>query len=316
MHAFRFGVIAESPTGQHGWLDLARRVEGLGYSTLLIRDHLGVAGFGDQLAPIPAVMAAAMATSRLRVGTMVIDNDFRHPALLAKELATIDSLSGGRLEIGIGAGWLAEEYRQAGLPFDAAGVRITRLAESLTIMKRLWTGEPVHYKGEHYQIDGLTGFPIPAQQPHPPVLIGGTGPRMLALAGREATSVSILTTSITAGNTGNDPAERQSPAVAAKIAIAREAAGARASSLELSLMVDLVVTDHRRRDTDALAAKMGWSGLAAEHVRDMPAILIGSTGEIADLIVEWRERLGVSYIVIGDADVDRFAPVVSRLAGR
>ncbi|MGI8475919.1 MAG: TIGR03621 family F420-dependent LLM class oxidoreductase [Thermomicrobiales bacterium] len=312
---FRFGVINERMTTRQAWLDGARRAEALGFSTFLIRDHLVADHFGDQFAPFPALTAAAMVTSTLRVGSLVIDNDFRHPALLAKEAATLDLLSDDRFELGLGAGWLAAEYRQAGIPFDAAGVRISRMEESVQIIKGLWSGEPVSFAGSHYALDGLRGYPMPAQRPHPPLLIGGGGRRILTLAGREADIVGILTTSVTSGSPTVDPAERRSASVARKIGWIREGAGPRFADIELSLVADLVVTDDRRGRTEAYIREHGWDGLAPEDVWDMPAVLIGSTGQIVDALRDWRERLGISYLIVADADRDALAPIVAELAG-
>ncbi|MBL8164495.1 MAG: TIGR03621 family F420-dependent LLM class oxidoreductase, partial [Anaerolineae bacterium] len=192
-HPFRFGVINEQMKPREDWLAHVRRAETLGYATFLLRDHFVPDFFGDQYAPIAALMAAAAVTQTLRVGTLVIDNDYRHPVILAKEAATLHLLSGGRFELGIGAGWLRSEYEQAGMPYDPAGVRISRLEESLHIIKGLWNSEPVTFSGQHYRIDNIDGFPKPEQ--HLPILIGAGQKRMLTLAGREADIVGILTTS-------------------------------------------------------------------------------------------------------------------------
>jgi len=164
-HPFRFGVINERPLPLTNWLAHVRRTEALGYATFLLRDHFVPDFFGDQFAPIAAMMAAACATTTLRVGTIVLDNDYRHPVILAKELATLDLLSGGRLEIGLGAGWLQKEYEQAGMTYDAPGVRIGRLAESIAVLKGLFADGPLTFKGEHYAISDLHGFPKPTQRP-------------------------------------------------------------------------------------------------------------------------------------------------------
>ena len=192
-HPFRFGVINEQMKAPAAWFDHVRRVEALGYATFLLRDHFVPDFFGDQYAPLPALMAAAGVTSTLRLGTMVIDNDYRHPLLLAKEMATLDCLSGGRVELGIGAGWLRTEYEQAGLVFDRAGVRIDRLEEAVRVIKGFWADQPLTFTGAHYQITGIDGVPKPLQRPHPPLLIGGGKERMLRLAGRVADIVGILT---------------------------------------------------------------------------------------------------------------------------
>jgi probable F420-dependent oxidoreductase len=181
---FRFGVTGGRQTRQE-WLDLARKTDDLGYSTLLLPDH-----FGPQLAPLPALLAAATATPRLRVGTIVLDNDFRHPALLAKEAATIDLMTDGRFELGIGAGWMEADYRVSGLPFDPAGVRVARLTEAVQIIKAFFADDgPVTFHGKYYRVDNLQPGPRPSQRP--PLLIAGTRRRMLTLAAREADIVGL-----------------------------------------------------------------------------------------------------------------------------
>src|SRR5713226_312274 len=173
---------------------------------LLLRDHFLPGTFGDQFAPLSALMAAAMMTSTLRLGSMVFDNDYRHPVVLGKEVATLDVLSGGRFEFGLGAGWMGSEYAQVGLPFDAPGTRIDRFEEALRIFKGLFAAEPLTFTGKHYTITGMHGFPKPLQQPYPPILIGAGGRRMLAIAAREADIVGIMAGPLTAGEpTVNDP---------------------------------------------------------------------------------------------------------------
>src|SRR5438876_677403 len=184
---FRFGVSVHGSKSRAEWIGIARQAEALGYSTLLIPDHLG-----DQLSPIPALVAAADATSTLRIGSLVFDNDFRHPVMLAKEAATLDVLSGGRFELGIGAGWLRSEYEQAGIPYDPPGVRVGRMEEALQIIKGLFADRPVTFSGTYYKVSALEGQPKPVQRPHPPILIGGGGKRILSIAAREATIVGFL----------------------------------------------------------------------------------------------------------------------------
>lgn len=316
IHPFRFGVVNERTAAPAAWLAHVRQAEAYGYSTFLIRDHFVPDYFGDQLAPMPALMLAAQATSRLRVGTLVLDNDYRHPVMLAKEAATLDLLSGGRFELGLGAGWLRSEYAQAGMRYDAPGVRISRLSEALTVIKGLFAEGPLSFAGEHYQISGLSGYPKPAQRPHPPILIGGGQPRMLALAGREADIVGILTTSVASGQVVDDPHARRSARVAQQVAHVRAGAGARFDAIELSLVASMIVTDQRRARTEQWARERGWSGIAAEEVWDMPAVLIGSAEQISEDLQRWRELLGFSYIVVSDAIMGEAAPIVDRLAGR
>ncbi len=187
---FRFGVVGESIRSGADLADTARRAEDLGYDVLTLRDHFVAEPFGDQLAPMVALASAASVTSTLRSGTMVLANDYRHPVMLAKEAATLDHLSDGRFELGIGAGWLREEYEAAGMPFNAAGIRVGRLEESLRILRSLLDGEKTAFAGEHYRIDGLTVFPHPARRP--PLVVGAGSRRMLGIAGRLADTVGIL----------------------------------------------------------------------------------------------------------------------------
>jgi probable F420-dependent oxidoreductase len=313
---FRFGVINESMYPADAWLSHVRHIEALGYAIFLIRDHFVPDFFGDQYAPIVALMAAANATTTLRIGSLVLDNDYRHPAMLAKEAATVDVLSGGRFELGMGAGWLRKEYEQAGLPYDAAGLRISRLEEALTIIKRLWAPEPLTFTGQHYRIQALDGVPKPAQQRRPPILIGCGHQRMLRLAGREADIVSILTTSVATGTVIDDPRERFAAAVQQKIDWLRAGAGDRFSEIELSLIPSVLIADHRRQATEQLIAERGWSGIAVEDVWDMPSLLIGSEEQIVDDLLHRRERYGFSYYVVSDRRADEFAPIVAQLAGQ
>jgi probable F420-dependent oxidoreductase len=313
---FRFGVINELMYPPAEWLAQVRHIEELGYATFLLRDHFVPDFFGDQYAPIAALSAAANATRTLRVGTMVIDNDYRHPVMLAKEAATLDVFSGGRFELGMGAGWLRGEYEQAGIAFDSAGARIGRLEEALQIVKGLWAGDPLTFEGRHYRIQALAGVPRPAQRPGPPILVGGGHRRMLTLAGRVADSVGILTTSVATGTLVADPRERMPDAVAQKIAWVREGAGSRFGALELSLIPSIAIADHRRQRTEQWLAEQGWSGLAPEDVWAMPSVFIGSVDQIVEDMLDRRERYGFSYYVIDDSLVEDFAPIVRRLAGK
>jgi len=313
---FRFGVIAERMTTRAAWVDLARKVERLGYATLLIRDHVVPEPFGDQFAPLIALMAAADATTTLRVGTLVLDNDYRHPVLLAKEAATLDLLSSGRFELGLGAGWLAAEYEGAGIPFDRPGVRIGRMEEAIRVVKGLFADGSMTWAGEHYRIGGLDGFPKPAQRPRPPLLVGGGGKRILGIAGREADIASVLTSSVATGTLIDDPLARTSAKIAEKIGWIRAGAGARFDQIELNLIPSIILSDHRRAATERLIATRGWSNITVDQLWDMPSTLIGTTGEIADQIRFWRDTLGFSYIVVADEQATAFAPVVAALVSR
>jgi probable F420-dependent oxidoreductase len=267
------------------------------------------------LAPIAALMAAAGATRTLWVGSLVFDNGYRHPVMLAKEAATIDLLSDGRLELGLGAGWLRAEYQQAGLPFDPSGMRISRLGEALRVIKGLFADEPLTFAGQHYTITNLSGVPRPTQRPHPPILIGAGQKRMLTLAGREADIVGILTTSVASGTLATEPTERLAAAVAQKIEWVRQGAGERLDELELSLVPTIIITEQWRRRTEQYIDTNGWHDISVEQVWGMPAVFIGSIDQIAEDMCARRERYGFSYFVISDHDMAAAAPIVARLTG-
>jgi probable F420-dependent oxidoreductase len=302
---FRFGVSGQRATRQE-WQDLARKADDRGYSTLLLPDH-----FGRQLSPLHALQAAAMATSRLRVGTIVLDNDFRHPAVLAKEAATLDVLTDGRFELGIGAGWMAADYQWTGIPFDPPGTRVARLEEAVRVIKGLFDAGPLTFRGQHYQIDGLEGFPKPIQQPRLPILIAGSRPRMLRLAAREADIVGIEDHQFAERAIGSATIHRAN--AVQQTAIVRAAAGERFAQLELNVFAARVeVTDSQATAADAMATHFETT---REQILDSASFLIGSVDAIVDTLQARRERLGISYVMIFDRVMDAFAPVVARLAG-
>jgi probable F420-dependent oxidoreductase len=313
---FRFGAVHEWVQEAATWASHLRRIEDLGFSTFLIRDHLVPDFFGDQPAPLVALAHAAGLTRHLRLGTMVLAVDYRHPVMLAKEAATLDVLSGGRLELGLGAGWLRREYESAGLPFDSPGTRIDRLDETIQILDGLFGDDPFSFAGKHHTVTELEGYPKPAQRPRPPLLIGGGRRRVLTLAGREADIVGILTTSVATGTVVDDAAERLAGAVEQKLAWVREGAGARYSRIELSLIPTLLFEEDRERAAADLIAARRWTGVSTADVLDMPSVFIGSVGEIADQMEERRARYGFTYYVVSDRHLDRAAALVARLAGR
>ncbi|HVD14181.1 MAG TPA: TIGR03621 family F420-dependent LLM class oxidoreductase [Actinomycetota bacterium] len=312
---FRFGVVGEGIRSADDLRAVAGRAEALGYATLLLRDHFVAEPFGDQLAPMVALTAAATATRTLRVGSMVLDNDYRHPVLLAKEAATLDLLSGGRFELGIGAGWLRDEYERAGIPFDPPAVRVERLEESLRLLKALLSSSPVRFDGEHYTVRGIDTFPRPVQRPRPPILVGAGSRRMLGIAGREADIVGILPRALAEGAISDDLAERSPETLLRKVDWVRRAAEA-PDQVELSMMVTVVPADDHRKAAEQLAVERGWGAAAGELVLAMPSVLVGSTARIAELAQARRERFGLSYLVVADQDLEAFAPVVEQLAGR
>ena len=312
---FRFGVIGEGVRTREGLLAAARAAEAAGCDTFLLRDHLIAEPFGPQLAPLVALAAVAGATERLRLGTLVLANDFRHPAVLAKEAATLDLVSGGRFELGIGAGWLREEYGRAGIPFDAAGVRVGRFEEGVRALKVLLGGGAASFVGKHYALDGLETFPAPVQRPRPPILIGAGSRRMLGLAGREADTVGILTSSVASGTLESDPAGMGPAAVEEKLGWVRAGAGPRFEEIELSLVPSVVVARDERVAARRFAAEQGWDGVGVEEVLAMPSVFVGTVERIAETMVRRRERYGFSYYVVSNGALTAFAPVVAALAG-
>lgn len=306
---FRFGVQANGSLSGRAWTELARRVEGLGYSTLTMPDH-----FDDQLAPVPALTAAAAVTEWLRVGALVWDNDYKHPLVLAKELATMDVLSEGRVEIGLGAGWMIADYEQSGIPYDSAKVRIDRFVEGLMVIKGLMDAEPFSFAGEHYRITNHNGLPKPVQAPCPPILIGGGGKRVLSIAAREADIVGINAT-MSAGVIGASVFDTMTAEmVDEKVGIVREAAGSRWNDIEMNIRAFLVnVTDDAAGAADGIAKMLG---VTPAQVDETPFALVGPTSKLIDDLVARRDRWGFSYVIVGMNDVEAFAPVVAALNGR
>lgn len=306
---FRFGAQLFSAGSHRSWADAARKVEDLGYSSLFVPDH-----FGDQLAPVPALVAAADATTSLRVGALVWDNDYRHPVVLAKEAATIDVLSGGRLEFGIGAGWMNTDYEQSGIRHDPASVRIAKLAEAIKIYKGLFAPGTFSFQGEHYTITELDGLPKPVQQPGPRMLIGGGGPKMLTLAAAEADIVGI-NPAIPKGYVDASASREVIPSTLdKKIDLLRQAAGDRLAELELNILVfGTNVGEAASASREQTAAMFG---VDVEDLDASPYVWVGSASEIADQLRAARERWGVSYFVLqGEAAMELAAPVVAELAG-
>lgn len=306
---FRFGVQASTAADAGSWAALARLVESLGYSTLTMPDH-----FGGQLAPVPALMAAADATDVLRVGALVWDNDYKHPIVLAKEMATIDVLSGGRLEIGLGAGWMAADYQKSGIPYDAPAVRVDRFEEGLAVIKGALSGEAFSFAGQHYTINEFTGSPRPVQTPSPPILIGAGGTRMLTIAAEQAQIVGINGT-LAAGVVGPDAiATMTASAVDRKVEIVRTASGRRIDDIEFNVRAFMVrVTDERRAVLQQVA---DFVQVDPSDVEQSPFALVGTPAQLVDDLLVRRERWGFSYVIVGADDVESFAPVVAELAGR
>lgn len=305
---FRFGAQVAFAPSRRAWVDKARRLEDLGYSTLSMPDH-----FDDQLAPFAALAVAAEATTSLRVGTLVLDNDYRHPLVAAKEAATLDLLSDGRLELGLGAGWLRSDYEQSGIALDPPAVRIDRFEEGVAVVKGLLGGGRFSFGGRWYTVTDHPGTPRPVQCPRPPILIGGGRRRMLSIAGREADIVSV-NFDLGSGTVGPQlGATATAAATAEKVGWVRQAAGARAGDLELSATLYWVMVSDERA---SMAAGLGMGfGLSAEEVLAMPNFAIGTVEQIAEDLVARREQFGFSYVIVGGEAWGAMAPVVARLAG-
>ncbi len=309
---FTFLASFQGVVDGRGLAEMARRAESIGYDGLLIPDHLIA-----MLSPVPAMATIAAATSRLRVGTFVFNNDLRHPAVLAQDLASIDVLSDGRLDVAMGAGWRKQEYDAIGLPFDAGPTRVARLAEAITVLKGCFGDGPFSFAGEHYRITDYDAEPKPIQGPHPPFLIGGGGRRILTLAGREADVVGLAPRTI--GTERVDPRSITFAATAEKIGWAREAAGTRAGELVFNMYPSggpVVVTDDARAAArtrrDELRQRSGVE-LSVVEVLESPHTYIGSIDGYVEKFTTLRERLGISSFMVGD--IDDLAPVVERLAG-
>lgn len=321
MRPFRFSVQAFEAASGAEWLTTARRAEGLGYSTLFTTDHYF--GPGDiatesghrpvDVAPVSAMMAAAMATTTLRVGCRVFCVDYHNPVVLAKELATIDLLSDGRLEVGLGAGWVAAEYEGLGIPLDRPGVRIDRLKETVGLMRQQWSGEPMDVRGTHVRASGFAGRPLPVQQPSLPVLIGGGAPKVLGAAGELADIVSINFNNAAGKLGANSVASSNENATAEKVGWIRAGAGDRFDSIELEIAAYFIaIGDDSGAALEAMAQRFG---VPPAELAAHPHALIGPVDAVCEQLQARREKFGVSYVNVAQRSMEAFAPVVARLAG-
>jgi probable F420-dependent oxidoreductase len=305
---FRFVAGGLDMTTPRLWSEAARGVESLGYSALAVNDHLGP--HGPALDPMLALAAAAEATSTLRLGTMMLNAGLRHPAQIAREAATLDVLSGGRVELGLGAGNYETDYRTLGRALEPAAARIERLGEAVRIIKGLWAEELFSHAGRHYSVDGLEGRPRPVQRPRPPLVLGGGGRRMLTLAAREADIVSLA-----GGTSAADLGEER---LAERVGWIREAAGERFEDIELQMLLPItIVTADRLAAAQALfdsaGPSLGFS--SAEEILAAPHIAIGTGDEIADRLVAIRDAHSISCFAVWGPSVGPFAEVVLALSG-
>lgn len=316
---FRFGFTGGASSKPEKLLQTAQVVEELGYSTFGLADH-----FVRPFAPLIAGQAVADATTTLRITQTVLAQDFREPAVLAKELATLDVLSGGRLQVGLGAGWLRQEYEDAGMRFDPAPVRIARLEETAIILKGLFAHGPFTFAGEHHRVTELEGLPRPIQQPRPPIMIGGGGRKVLSVAGRQADIVQLMPSN-PGGRSLLDTTQFSAAAIEEKVGWIEEAAGSRFSEIELSAqLLECAVTDEPAEHLGDFAhrialvtERMGGARVEfdLEDLRCSPIVAVGTLDDICEKLVETRARYGISYFNAPiDGRPELLAPVIERLA--
>lgn len=304
---FRFATDLHAPLFGRTWLDSAREAEQLGYSTVFVPDH-----FDEGPGPIAAMAAFAAVTRQLKVGALVLDCDFRHPAALARELATIDVISEGRLEVGLGAGWKRVDYDRSGIAMDRPGVRVSRLIEHTAVLKGLWADGPFSFAGEHYAIAELDGTPAPYRPGGPPILVGGGAPRLLRWAGATADIVGV-NASIHSGEIDEAAAQdAQADRIDEKVAWVREGAGDRFGDVELNAWLAAAELTDDRATVEGIAALFGTD---ASSLRQSPLALVGSPGDVAEMLNERRDRWGYSYHVIPGDKAQDFAPLVADLTG-
>lgn len=317
---FRFGYQSFAPTSAEHWRDMARKAEDYGYSTFSLADHYLGAGPATEaavhppqtVAAVPAMMAAANVTETIKIGCRVFCCDYHHPFVLAKEMGTIDLLSDGRLEAGFGAGWVKSEYEAMGIPMDRAGIRIERMVEYVELAKEFFTGADLNYEGKYVRAVGTAGMLSP-QPGGPNIMIGGGSPRVLGIAGSMADIVSINFDN-SSGKLGTHGFESgTAEATAQKLQWVRDGAGDRFDDIELELSAyRSVVTDDTAGSTQKVADMLGMS---TDAVREYPHALVGSVDQIAETLIERREKYGISYVTVGRNALDEFAPVVAKMAG-
>jgi probable F420-dependent oxidoreductase len=293
------------PTGEE-WLARAKRLEGIGYDTLAMPDHM----VGGAWSNMPALGAAAAVTTKLHLGNLVIDNDFRNPVVLAREFATLDVISNGRVEIGLGAGWFDRDYQSTGIPFDRGRVRVARLAEAVSLMKRLLTEDEVSFEGTYYRTTKSECRPKTVQQPRPPILIAAGGPKILELAGREAEIVAVIPPD--AGVRPPAPDDVTVSGVRRQIDLVRKAAGSRFGEIELSCFLDVILTDDRDKTIAEVAEK---SNVQPAQIESSVYRGIGTLDQVREHIIRVRRETGITYFCLRGPHVEELAPVVKDLSG-
>ena len=318
---FRFAAGGEGNPQEGGprkFIKLAQQAEEYGFDSFMIPDHLG-----PQVGPIAALGALAVATEKIRLGTSVLANGFRHPAILAKDAATIDVLSKGRLELGIGAGWMKDEFDKAGIAYERPGVRIEKLDEALTILDVLLRGQECNFEGKHYTIRGLKGSPRPRQGPRPPIGVGGGGPKMLALAAKHADVISLVPGTTKEGRLKLSGITMEQ--TLERVELVRKAAGDRFADIELNWTITLIyITEDREQVAEMVLAALdkGYpphievdAKLSVEDILNSPYMAIGSFEEIADQIRNVRAKTSMSYVGVFPTQMDAFAPIIPLLKG-
>jgi probable F420-dependent oxidoreductase len=306
VHPFRFGIQLQNAPSGAAWREAARKAEGYGYSTLFIPDH-----FGESWTPTVPLTVAAEVTTTLNVGALVYDNDYRHPLVLAREVAAMDFLFPGRIEFGLGAGWMTTDYVESGIQLDSPKIRVERMTEALEVITALWREESVSYEGTHYQLKGAKCLPRPVTPGGPRMIVGGGGPKVLRAAAKFASIIGV-NPELTSGTAGIEAAKT---AVGSRyderISWIKDAAGDRFDSIELQVLCQIEQIVDNRDEVYAGVAPM--FNLTPDEAKQMPIVLVGTVDEICADLIERRERFGFSYIVVHD--LDGFAPVVARLAG-
>ncbi len=306
---FRFGLNIGTWDSRERLVELVGRADADGYDVVVGPDHIS-----ERPAILPTLAAVAEMSPRIRVSPLVIANDYRNPVVLAKDCATIDILSGGRFELGIGTGWIEDQYRAAGISYDSPGARVGRFEEAVAVIKGCWSGEPFTFTGDHYQVSNAS-CPKPVQSPRPPLLIAGAGPRLLGIAGREADIINL--SPAPKGSRGftaiKQGVARTGDLLDAQLEWIRAGAGERAGQIEMSVSISrLVITNG---PDDAVAAAAADTDATSNQIRTSPHMLIGSQGEIVETLLERRDRYGISYIIFGVHQLEDAQPIVARLAG-
>jgi probable F420-dependent oxidoreductase len=297
---FRFGVHVLAPSDHDEWVSIAREAEDLGFAVLTIPDHL----IDGCISPFAALGVAAEATSTVRLGTLVLNNDLRHPALVAREALALDALSGGRIELGLGAGSTISvpEYEAAGIRFDDGATRVARLAEAIEVLDGLLRGNDVTLAGEHYRLNAHRAWPSPTQRPRPPILVGGNGRQILRIAAERADIISLSGV----GPTGCSPG-----AVDKRVALVRAASPGRDVELQ-ALVQRMIITDDPRGTAEGLRESL--AGMSVEDMLATPYLWIGTVESICEHVLAARERWGFSYFTVFHDALEAAAPMVTRLA--